>query len=66
MDAKICTLAAIIVIGLIECSLIFTGNQDGTTLVLVVAAVAGLGGYVLPSPLKSGESKDAAGSAQGS
>jgi len=50
-DGKICTLAAIIMIGLIEISLILT-HQDGATLVAVVAVVAGLGGLVIPSPFK--------------
>jgi len=50
-DGKICALAAIIMIGLIEISLILS-EHDGAYLVICVAAIAGLGGYVLPSPLQ--------------
>lgn len=50
-DGKICALVAIIIIGLIELSLIWN-HEDGVYLVLCVAAIAGLGGYVLPSPLQ--------------
>lgn len=53
-DGKICTLAAILGITAIECCLILT-RQDGTVLVVVVGIIAGLGGLVLPSPLKKKE-----------
>jgi len=43
-DNSVCTCAAILGITTIETALILT-HQDGTLLALVVAAIAGLGGY---------------------
>ena len=44
-------IAAIIGITVLE-SLALLQGIDGTLFVLAVAAIAGLGGYVLPSPLQ--------------
>ena len=51
-DSKMCVLAAIICISAIEISLILTG-EDGTTLVLVVAAIAGLAGFNIGLPIQN-------------
>lgn len=58
MDKTLCTLVAIICITAVIIALILTDQVDATLLAIFVAALAGLGGYVLPSPLKQGESKN--------
>jgi hypothetical protein len=51
-DSKICVLVAILAIAAIEISLVLTG-EDGTTLVLVVAAIAGLAGFNIGLPISN-------------